>query len=109
MSFPPMKPRARIYRPAKPPTQSGTGNRDWHLEFEPTHRETPDHLMGWQGGGDVEGQVILHFRSSEEAVRYATENGLDYVVQPEAKPTLKIKTYADNFRFDRGNAPPYSH
>ena len=82
--------------------QSGKAKtRAWVLEFEPRFANRPDPLMGWSGGGETQGQVTLHFATRDEAVAYATRCGLDCVVVPPQAPKLRLKTYADNFRFDR--------
>lgn len=93
---------ARIYRPTKNAMQSGKGNtRRWVLEFEPACARTVDPLIGWSGSPDTSQQIRLNFDSCEAAVAYAEANAITHrVSQPnQAKP--KIKSYADNFRYDR--------
>jgi hypothetical protein len=94
---------ARIYRPTKTAMQSGRAKTHlWVLDFEPQDAQRVDSLMGWSGSGDTERQLTLRFDTADEAVAYATKLGLDYtVVEPQAA-TLKLKAYADNFRYDRG-------
>jgi hypothetical protein len=93
---------ARIYKPTKTAMQSGRANtRKWVLEFEPKDAKRADPLMGWAGSRDTEGQLRLRFDKREEAVAYCERHGIDFAVSaPETAP-LKIKAYADNFRFDR--------
>ena len=82
--------------------QSGKAKtREWVLDFEPRLARRPDPLMGWSGGGDTQGQVTLFFATSDEAVAYAQRCGVDHVVAAPHAPKLRLKTYADNFRFDR--------
>lgn len=90
---------ARIYRPSRTATQSGTGKaKFWVLEFEPKGPHRIDPLMGWTGSGDVARQVRLNFATKEEAVAYAEKNGLAYWVE-EPKPTApKVLSYSDNFK-----------
>ena len=95
-------PEARIYRPTKNAMQSGTANtRRWVLEFEPACARAIDPLIGWTSSPDTSQQVRLAFDSCDAAVAYAEANGIAHQVsQPnQAKP--KIKSYADNFRYDR--------
>jgi hypothetical protein len=94
---------ARIYKPARTAMQSGKGKtKDWVLDFDPARARRPDPLMGWSGGGDTRSmQVSLRFATREEAEAYAKRHGIDYAVVPPAAPKLKLKTYADNFRYDR--------
>jgi ETC complex I subunit conserved region len=93
---------ARIYRPAKTAMQSGRGQtRKWLLEYEPASRRDPDPLMGWSSARDTLNEVRLRFDTLEEAVAFATRHGLDYtLIEPRAR-TPKVKSYADNFRYDR--------
>ncbi len=92
----------RIYRPAKTAMQSGEGRtRTWVLEHEPTAARQIDPLMGWTSSTDTRQQVKLTFDSKEEAIRYATQNGLAYtVIEPTPRKPLR-KAYADNFKFGR--------
>lgn len=88
-----------IYKPVKSAMQSGRGReKRWVLEHQSAIDRKPDPLMGWWGSGNTEAQVRLTFDTLEEAVAYATRKGLDYVVQPEQRRTLKLQSYADNFR-----------
>lgn len=93
---------ARIYRPAKTAMQSGEGQtRQWVLEYEPATRRVPDPLMGWQSAQDTLNQVRLHFPTLDEAVAFAEKRGLDYAISEPQSRTLRPKSYADNFRYDR--------
>ncbi|WP_144186828.1 ETC complex I subunit [Elioraea rosea] len=96
--------RARILRPSKSAMQSGRAKtQEWLLVFAPSEPRRADPLMGWIGSGDtVASQVRLHFPTLEAAEAYARANGIEYVVEPEHRPVLKPKAYADNFRYGRG-------
>ena len=97
-------PRARIYRPSKSAMQSGRAQRKWLLEYEPATRRDPDPLMGWSSARDTLNEVQLRFDSLDEAVAFANKHGLDYtVIEPQLR-TPKVKSYADNFRYDRVRA-----
>ena len=64
---------ARIYRPAKPATQSGWAKtRRWVLEMEPRSRK-------------------------EAAIAYARRQGIEYRVYEPREPVVRPKSYADNF------------
>ncbi|MGE5266055.1 MAG: ETC complex I subunit [Deltaproteobacteria bacterium] len=92
----------RIYKPAKTAMQSGEGRtREWILEFEPAAPRQIDPLMGWTSSTDTRQQVKLAFETKDEAIAYATRNGLAYtVVEPTSRKPLR-KAYADNFKFGR--------
>ncbi|MEO1038080.1 MAG: ETC complex I subunit [Pseudomonadota bacterium] len=99
---------ARIYRPAKTAMQSGHANsKHWVLEFAPEQAKRPDPLMGWASTGDTRRQVKLSFETREDAVAYAKKHGIAFRVRDEAETTRRIKTYAENFAYERKE--PWSH
>lgn len=93
---------ARIYRPSKSAMQSGRAQtRRWLLEYEPASRRDPDPLMGWSSAQDTLNEVRLRFDSEEEAIAFARKRGLEYtLIEPRVR-SAKLKSYADNFRYDR--------
>ncbi|HEX3860353.1 MAG TPA: ETC complex I subunit [Stellaceae bacterium] len=93
---------ARIYRPAKTAMQSGRAKTSrWLLEYEPGSRRDPDPLMGWSSAQDTLNQVQLRFDTLDEAIAFAGKHGLEYtLIEPQAR-SVKTKSYADNFRYDR--------
>jgi hypothetical protein len=99
---------ARIYRPARTAMSSGEAKTDrWVLEFEPERPLTIEPLMGYTSSDDMRRQVRLEFDSMEEAIAYATQNGIAHqVFEPQRKVRATI-AYADNFRRDR--AQPWTH
>ena len=93
---------ARIYRPSKTAMQSGRRqSRKWLLEFEPATRRDPDPLMGWSSARDTLNEVRLNFDTLDEALAFAEKHGLEYTINEPRARTAKIKSYADNFRYDR--------
>ena len=89
---------ARIYRPAKPATQSGWAKtRRWMLEMEPKARKEPDPLIGWLGSDDTEQQVQLYFPTKEAAIAYAKRQGIEYRLFEPHERIVRPKSYADNF------------
>ena len=93
---------ARIYKPAKTAMQSGEAKtKEWVLEHEPEAPREIDPLMGWTSSRDTQAQVKLAFATLEEAIAYASRNGLAYVVvEPTPRRPIR-KAYADNFKFGR--------
>ena len=88
--------------------QSGNARtKQWVLEYEPERPREIDPLMGWTSSSDMRQQVQLEFDTKDEAVAYATRNGIDHDVFEPHRPAAKAKSYADNFRFDR--KIPWSH
>jgi ETC complex I subunit conserved region len=90
---------ARIFQRPKNAMQSGRANADeWILEFAPSEARTADPLMGWAGSGDTQVQVQLKFANADTARAYAAKNGIDASFIPTPPKTLKLQSYADNFR-----------
>jgi len=94
--------QVRIYQPPKTAMQSGLANtRKWVLDFAPAERQQLDPLMGWTSSGDTRQQLRLTFDTQEEAIAYARQRGLAYVLEESHPARIKPKSYADNFRYDR--------
>jgi len=92
----------RIYQPAKTAMQSGQAKtRNWILEFSPIVAERADALMGWIGGGDTRKQLQMKFPSKDAAIAFAKKHDLSYQVKEPKGRKIQIKSYADNFAFDR--------
>jgi hypothetical protein len=90
---------ARIYQRPKNAMQSGKALLDqWTLEFAPAEAKKPDPLMGWAGSGDTQAQVILRFRTADDAKAYADRYGIEAEIHATPPRRLKIQAYADNFR-----------
>jgi hypothetical protein len=93
---------ARIYKETKTPTQSGHArSKLWMLEFEQDRPRETEPLMGWTSSSDTRQQVRLRFDSKEEAVAYASRNGIAFRVEEPKEPTRKIQSYADNSLSER--------
>ena len=93
---------ARIYRPTKTAMQSGrAGTQAWRLDYEPEQPRASEPLMGWTSSSDMLSQVKLTFETKDEAIAYATKNGIPYqVFEPEEKIRQTV-SYSDNFKFGR--------
>lgn len=93
---------ARIFRPAKTAMQSGQAKtRRWCLEHEPEAPRAIDPLMGWTSSTDMKAQIRLYFETKEDAIAYATRNGLAFTVRDPQEKTAKKMSYSDNFKFSR--------
>ncbi len=93
---------ARIYRPAKTAMQSGQGKTDrWLLEYEPERARQVEPLMGWTSSSDMNSQIKMWFDTKDEAVAYATRNGVPFRVEEPNVATPKTVSYSDNFKFTR--------
>ena len=99
---------ARIYQPTKSAMQSGKARtKKWVLEFEPEQPREIEPLMGWTSSSDMRQQIVLDFDTREEAVSYAKAHNIPYQVFEPLVSAPKVKSYSDNFRFDR--KIPWSH
>lgn len=99
---------ARIFRPSKTAMQSGLGKtKAWVLEYERAEPRSVEPLMGWTSSSDMNSQISLRFDSQEEAIAYATRNGIAYRVEEPKERTRRRVAYADNFRYDR--RIPWTH
>jgi hypothetical protein len=99
---------ARIYQPARSAMQSGKARtKKWVLEFEPEQPREIEPLMGWTSSSDMRQQIVLDFDTPDEAVNYAKAHNIPYQLFEPHKLAAKVKSYSDNFRFDR--KIPWSH
>ncbi len=98
---------ARIYQPARTATQSGQAKDKWVLEYEPESPRQIEPLMGWTASGDMRSQVKLRFDNKQEAIDYATRNGIPHRVEEPKLATRKVVSYSDNFKYNR--TVPWSH
>jgi hypothetical protein len=89
---------ARIFQLPKNAMQSGSGRREWVLEYVPAEPRKADPLMGWAGSGDTQSQVQLTFPSLDAARAFAEKKGITATFIPTPPKTLKLQAYADNFR-----------
>ncbi|KAG6392517.1 hypothetical protein SASPL_146739 [Salvia splendens] len=88
--------KVMIFSPARTATQQGAGKVDGR-----------NPLMGWTSTGDPYANVgdSARFDSQEAAVSFAERYGWEYTVKKHHTPLLKVKAYADNFKW---KGPPKS-
>ena len=99
--------RARIFQPAKTAMSSGTAKtKQWVLEFAPASARSVDPLMGWTSSDDTQAQVRMTFDTKEAAQEYASDHGIDAVVQDPNKRRANIRPggYGENFATGRRGA-----
>jgi hypothetical protein len=94
---------ARIYQPSKTAMQSGKAKtKYWLLELNNCEDKFHDPLMGWVASKSTDHQVCLKFTTLEDALAHVKKLGVDFVVElTKTSPTIKPKSYADNFRYDK--------
>ncbi|KAI1487720.1 putative NADH-ubiquinone oxidoreductase 18 kDa subunit [Biscogniauxia mediterranea] len=92
----------RIYKPAKPATQSGTwGSHHWRMDWDvlPKGHRWENPLMGWQSSGDFMQGTRIEFKTKEDAIRFAEKQGYEYFVQEPNERAFAPKAYANNFLY----------
>jgi len=95
--------KAIIYQPDKSAMQSGKGQANWRLEFEPEKPYFVDNIMGWNGMTDMPQELRLNFPSKAAAVAYAEKQGIPYTVcEPNSRRKV-AKSYSDNFSYNKVN------
>ena len=95
-------PKVRIYQPRRTATQQGVAKtHHWLVEHVGARPRSRDPLMGWTSSADTSTQLRLRFSTREEAISYATRNGLDYELVEPRRRRPRIKSYADNFRYEQ--------
>jgi hypothetical protein len=88
--------------------QSGQAKaQDWVLEFDASLSRSIDPFMGWTSSTDTSGQVRLTFETREDAIAFATREGIPFQVADAKAPRRIIKAYADNFA--QGRRRPWTH
>jgi hypothetical protein len=93
---------ARIYKPAKTAMQSGNARtKQWLLEFDREQPREIEPLMGWTSSGDTRQQLRLWFETKEEAIAYATREGVAYRIEEPHEAKRRTIAYSDNFKFNR--------
>jgi len=95
--------KARIFKPARTAMQQSgqENNHPWVIEFAREAQLFIEPLMGWTGTTDNTQQLRLRYATKEEAIEYAQRNGLEYEVKEPRARTVKPKSYAANFAFNR--------
>lgn len=73
---------------------------DWDVPGKGYRWENP--LIGWQSSADEMQGTRIHFRTKEDAVRFAEKQGYEYSVQEPNHARIEPKTYADNFKHSPG-------
>ncbi|KKY35430.1 putative nadh-ubiquinone oxidoreductase 21 kda subunit [Diaporthe ampelina] len=95
----------RIYKQAKPATQSGDWqSKKWRMDWDvlPKGHRWENPLMGWQSSGDYMQGTHLNFKSKEDAVHFAEKQGYEYFVQEPNERKFTPKAYANNFLYSPG-------
>lgn len=88
-----------IYQPSQNAMQSGLlhTNTYWRIDFDNGQPRWENPLVGWTSSRDPVQGVVLKFRSSAEAVRFAERQGWSFTVREPQHGSWKQKSYSNNF------------
>jgi hypothetical protein len=96
--------KIKIYSPTRNPMQSGLNKTsEWLISMPAAAAPAIDPLMGWTGMPDTTQQITLRFATKEEAIEYASKNGLEFEVEEPKERVIKPKSYSANFAFKTEN------
>ena len=94
-----------IFKGRKTPTQSGSSKtKFWYLKFDDSSHYEEDLMTGWKGNIAPTKTIKIKFTSLERAIEYAKDKNYDFQVLNEDLGNLNIKSYADNFKFNRNKS-----
>lgn len=95
----------RIFQESKSATQSGNFQTiPWRINWDvvPRANRWENEMMGWASSGDYMQGTTIKFKSKEDAIRFASNQGWDYYVQEPHKRDFRVKQYAVNFLHSKG-------
>ena len=97
-----MNKKVIIYKGRKSPTQSGKYKTNfWYLKFEDSSFYEEDIMTGWKGSSLPKNKATLKFSDLDRAVEYAKSKNYEYEILNRSISKIKIKSYAENFRYNR--------
>ena len=97
-----MKNRVIIYKGSKSPTQSGKyKTKFWYLKFDANLIYEEDVMTGWKGNISPKAKTKIKFSNLDSAIAYAESKNYKYQVIKSSTEKIKLKSYAENFRYNR--------
>ena len=100
-----MKTKVIIYKGVKSPTQSGKYKTNfWYLKFDDFYSYEEDVMTGWKGNKLPLSKTKLKFSSLDRAMEFAKSKNYEYEVLIKSTRKLKIKSYAENFKYNRNKS-----
>ena len=97
-----MKNKVIIYKGSKSPTQSGRNKtRFWYLKFDESLIYEEDVMTGWKGNTLPKYKTKIKFSNLDSAIAYADSKNYKYEVIKTSAEKIKIKSYAENFKYNR--------
>ncbi|KAJ7644185.1 ETC complex I subunit conserved region-domain-containing protein [Roridomyces roridus] len=92
----------RVYQPTRNTMQSGGAKGErWRIDFDILQGggrwENP--LMGYASSADYMQGARVTFKSQEDAINFAKQQGWDYYVQQPTVKRIPPKNYSDNYLY----------
>ena len=93
--------KVEIFQDTKHAMQSGSRKRKyWFLKIISNNNLKNSYkssLQGWNSSDDMSGQLKIKFSDKESAIRYAKDQGYDYIVRNPKYSKISKKSYQSNF------------
>lgn len=89
-----------IYQPAKTAMQSGRKQaQNWLISRNNQLHRGINPLMGWTTSNDTKSQLLLKFKTKEQAINFAQQQHYQFIVIDNKSnfANLRPKSYSDNF------------
>ncbi|PPR46387.1 MAG: hypothetical protein CFH19_01282 [Alphaproteobacteria bacterium MarineAlpha5_Bin9] len=98
----------KIYKPSKSAMQSGrSSSKKWIAEYISNISTSKDKLMGWTSSNDTNKQIKLFFENKENAINWAKNNNVQFIVYEPDERKITPKSYASNFDYKKKE--PWTH
>ncbi|MDA7705019.1 ETC complex I subunit [Rickettsiales bacterium] len=93
--------KIEIFQDTKNAMQSGTKKRKyWFLKIISDNNlknSNKASLQGWDSSDNMFDQLKIKFHDKAEAVRYAIDNGYEYIIRKSNNSKIRKKSYQANF------------
>jgi hypothetical protein len=89
-----------IYQPAKTAMQSGRKQtQNWLISSNNQSHRGINPLMGWTTSNSTKSQLLLKFKTKEQAINFAQQQNYQFIVIDNKSnfANLRPKSYSDNF------------
>tara|TARA_Y100000389_G_scaffold204519_1_gene257655 strand:+ start:1271 stop:1570 length:300 start_codon:yes stop_codon:yes gene_type:complete len=93
--------KVEIFQDTKNAMQSGSGKRKyWFLKIISDNnlkKSDKSSLQGWNFSDNMFRQLKIKFYDKDKAVKYALEQGYEYVIKDPKYSKIRKKSYQNNF------------
>jgi hypothetical protein len=93
--------KVEIFQDTKNAMQSGTKKKKyWFLKIISDNnlkKSNKASLQGWNSSDNMYGQLKIKFYNKEDAIKYANNNGYEYIIKKSKNSKIRTKSYQSNF------------